>query len=709
MVAACYLYGFGVEKSKRASIKWCKLGADFGDVNCMHQLIHLHHEGLATGNYVKIDRHQLMEYVCELLFANFTFHGETYLGNRLDRSGYLKLKDVICTRPSPAFSGIWPVMDAFINYIMLRKEVDQAEVLSVVKQFSTDPNLQIAAGAILNDEPLTLDEIILQNPEVLGNTSDKGQTLLHLAALLDRGGLVVKLISHHAMDPFVGDKDGITPVDLALHMGSMRAAQAIIHYTLRCEGYKLSSKQVDLLRIMERHLYEGSGVMTSTILLWTLFVKDEKVFTDEGIRQTMINDLLRRAIVQGNWFAFCNFLFWGADPNYTPPRRSRDEPPVDVLSMAVMLNQPLMVAVLLALGADPNGLGRFGPVSPLHYAAVGSGYAHDALKHGKETLYSRGKQMGHVPTFLNLYPCHPSDLQRFSIHILLKYGADIELPESSGRSPLSGAITTSQHTQSAMFLLDRKYPPDINSTDFKGFTALHHAVIENVLQRVDFCLKFGADPERKDLKGRTALAIAAGNGHLRICQRLLHAGANIAAKDANGNNCLELALHSEELTRFFLEVLRKGPTDKHQNVLNNRDHQGRTIIHVAVTSTSNKRVPSSVLKLLLEEGANPFLGDHIGYSPLHWVMASGDPKSAEDLGCERFETLLAKNPVLALLLHDDILGLTPVHFLILYGRADLFPVVKKHALLAYSTIADDVKGLLLPMTAIELLHKGIVI
>ena len=704
-VAACYFDGFGVEKNTRAFIKWCKLGADLGHTTCTHQLIVYHHSGLATGDYVKIDRHQLMGYVCDVLFANATFNDdEGYFGNRLDKRGYLRLKSIICTRPSPQFSGIWPVMEAYINYIMLGREVNKAQVASTVEEFATDSNLQAAANAIMRDGPLTLDEIILQNPEVVNSTSNKGQTLLHLAALLDRGGLVVRLMSYYSMDPFVHDKDGISPVYLALHMGSVRAAQAIIHFNLRREGYMLSSKQVDLLGIMQRHMEEGNGAMTSMILTWMLFVKDEKVFTDDSIRQLMINDLLRRAIVGGNWFAFCSLLFWNANPNYTQPRRNRNGPLVDVLSMAVMSNQPLMAAVLLALGADPNGLGRFGALSPLHYAVVGSGHNHDALTLKNKSLYRHGSwQMSHVITCMNLYPCHSSDLQTFSTHVLLKYGADVELPEDSGRSPLSGGITTSKHTRAVRLLLERKYLADINSGDFTGSTALHISVKQKDLQRVDLCLNFGADTERKDIRGRTALAIAACIGHLRICQRLLHAGANIAARDANGNNCLELALHSEELTGFFLEVLREGPVDKYQNVLNNRDYQGRSIIHVAVTSTANKRVPTSVLKLLLKEGANPSLHDHIGYSPMHWVIGSGDLENA----CERFEILLENGGMLALLPHDDILGLTPVHLLSLYRRSDLIPIVKRHVLLAYSWIASEVKGLLLPMTAIDLLHKGI--
>jgi ankyrin repeat protein len=667
----------------------------------MYSLILAHHEGLDNTDYVKINRKQLLEYVVDILFAYAKNKDGTYFGGRLSQEGYLRLKMVLSSRPTREFHGVWPVMEAYRNYILLSKEVQQEKVIEALKAFATSPELIRAAAAIQADDPLALDEFFQESPNLAEVTSDQGQNLLHFASMLDRGGLVTKLVSEYHMDPFVRDLNHTTPLELALHLGNVRAAQAIMYYVIREEGFVLPSKKLDILGCMNKHIVESSGTMMRTMLTWTHLIKDERVFTEEGVRQIMLNELMQKAALNGNWIAFCHLLDAGADPNYRRPGKEGQ----DVLTSTVILNQPIMAAVLLALGANPDG--NPGPQSfpPLHHAAVGSGYNHDALKTKKDAIYQLGDQSSHVITFQGLYPCHSADLQQFSIHVLLAYGADLEIREESGRTPFSGSVITSRYNVQAKFLLERKYPADIDAPDLTGSTALHFAAKGKDLQRLDFLIRYGANLEVKDLRGRTPLAVAAGFANIRICERLVGAGANIGARDANGNNCLELALHSEKLTRYFLGVLRYCPDEKRNCILNNRDHQSRSIIHVAVTSTSNKRVPASVLQLLIDEGIKPLTRDAIGYTPLHWVIAIGDPRNPSDLSRQHAEVLLRHRESQPLLLHppDDVLGLPIGHFLALYRRIDLIDLVQKYLLLHFVVFANELRGTLVKLTMMELL------
>jgi ankyrin repeat protein len=64
----------------------------------------------------------------------------------------------------------------------------------------------------------------------------------------------------------------------------------------------------------------------------------------------------------------------------------------------------------------------------------------------------------------------------------------------------------SHELETAKSFLDRGF--DINSTNSRGWTALHYAV-ENMLEKaVQFLLENGADPNQRDESGQTSLHIA---------------------------------------------------------------------------------------------------------------------------------------------------------------------------------------------------------
>ena len=91
--------------------------------------------------------------------------------------------------------------------------------------------------------------------------------------------------------------------------------------------------------------------------------------------------------------------------------------------------------------------------------------------------------------------------------------------------------------------LVREGKANVNTTDNKGWTALHHACERDNLKMVRFLLTCGnANVERRDKKGMTALLIASQYSPSgRISQYLVENKANVEARDNSGKTALHYA------------------------------------------------------------------------------------------------------------------------------------------------------------------------
>jgi len=160
------------------------------------------------------------------------------------------------------------------------------------------------------------------------------------------------------------------------------------------------------------------------------------------------------------------------------------------------------------------------------------------------------------------------------ISILLDYGADVEMQDSSGKNSLMLACFIGSK-EIARKLRDAGL--QWSTTDKNGCTSLHYAVdscnkrlIEwmiaegapleakdtvsgwTPLLRVaatsgdhDTCevlLDAGADVNLQDFGGKSSLMMACLNGHLLTTQLLLERGADIDLKTAHGKTCFDMAL-----------------------------------------------------------------------------------------------------------------------------------------------------------------------
>ena len=160
---------------------------------------------------------------------------------------------------------------------------------------------------------------------------------------------------------------------------------------------------------------------------------------------------------------------------------------------------------------------------------------------------------------------------------------------------------------------------DVRAQDIDGFTALHWAVSENLLNTL-VLLDAGADVMARDEYGTTPLHIAAGSGTPEIIHALLAAGADARVRGYNWKTPRDLAQKNEKL---------KGTTAL--QALNDAS-QGRTECGKLCDSDWWKTATVNDVKTELVNGANLMARDSFGnLTPLHLAAWKGVPEMIQVL------------------------------------------------------------------------------
>jgi ankyrin repeat protein len=182
------------------------------------------------------------------------------------------------------------------------------------------------------------------------------------------------------------------------------------------------------------------------------------------------------------------------------------------------------------------------------------------------------------------------------VDLLIRWHADVNLPDNEGYRPLEVAINRGHPVAAAAVLsasLDQtksrngfsylhacaaasdsatlelllKFPASlrlINTRDEggSGFTALHWAAQSGDKKTLELLLRSGADPNLIDANGFAPLHIAAGENHLHLLDLLIKEGVNIDLRCSawNGGTCLHYACIWEETD--LLQKLLKAGADK---------------------------------------------------------------------------------------------------------------------------------------------------
>ncbi|KAL6897202.1 ankyrin repeat-containing domain protein [Trichoderma evansii] len=236
------------------------------------------------------------------------------------------------------------------------------------------------------------------------------------------------------------------------------------------------------------------------------------------------------------------------------------------------------------------------------------------------------------------------------IKLLLEHGADINAADRYGKTALMVAANLVEDlggdNSIAKFLLE--HGADVNAADKDGNTALMAAVdyLEDGKININIVkplLEHGADVNATTKKGRTALMDAtfpdADGANIDIMKLLLEHGADINAADKDGLTVLIVAtypgLFVEEATINTIKFLLENGAE-----INAADKDGQTALiwgakfeyeedeDIFGRYTCRERLITqaniTIIKFLLENGAEVDAADESGQTPLIWAAKTGN-------------------------------------------------------------------------------------
>ena len=184
-------------------------------------------------------------------------------------------------------------------------------------------------------------------------------------------------------------------------------------------------------------------------------------------------------------------------------------------------------------------------------------------------------------------PLHHAAGQPLIVRRLLKSGADPNVADDLGRTPLHSAVSGPETSgfdrmQVVTSLLNAKADP--NARDARGQTPLHDAatIPRETATPVRQLLHAGADPTARDELGNTALHYAArhpAKGRAQAVEHLLEAGSGANVQNHSGNTPLHMAVAGagEEQARTISRLLAERPD------LTLRNASGQTALELSAS------------------------------------------------------------------------------------------------------------------------------
>ena len=178
-----------------------------------------------------------------------------------------------------------------------------------------------------------------------------------------------------------------------------------------------------------------------------------------------------------------------------------------------------------------------------------------------------------------------------AVNVLVKAGADVCVTDNKGDRCLMSAAHQG-HTETVQYLVGLP-EVDMNHSSTRGITSLHFAVLKKHFAVVQLLIDAGADIEAKDDEmSYRPLHCACEVGELEVVKMLNKAGADVCAIDFEGDVCLTVAAdHGHTETVRYLVGL------KDVNV-NHRNLMGYTALHHA-----RQEQRADVVEVLLKHGA----------------------------------------------------------------------------------------------------------
>ncbi len=209
-----------------------------------------------------------------------------------------------------------------------------------------------------------------------------------------------------------------------------------------------------------------------------------------------------------------------------------------LLTLAVVMNRPDLVGLLIEHGADVQRVGLLGRLD-------------DAERPVADLLFAHGKK---APSWMLPRACRP-DVSHNELHrvqVLLEYGASLDDRGRYGLTALHYAVRGGKLPLIAL-LLDRGAKP--NALDDEGLTPLLHLAKTRArfdpIPVLELLVSHGAEVDARDELQATLLMFYARQGKAAPVRWLLAHGADGSAKNRSGKTAAELARPHPEIVALL--------------------------------------------------------------------------------------------------------------------------------------------------------------
>lgn len=451
----------------------------------------------------------------------------------------------------------------------------------------------------------------LAEGETLRCTNDFGRGALAMAAESGAANSVTVLLERGAQ-PNQADEFGITPLMLAVRsadaaaLNALLSAQAAVNAVDKAGNSALMhAASAGNERAVQRLLQAGADFSLANRQGWS--VLDWAVHTDSPaiaqlLRQRGLSTrrnvqriagspaipLLRAAAPAVDLYRGVSDLQVAASRS-TPAllkeviRSGREADratmmPEGVLFAAAVTGSPATIEAALAAGAGPATAPARDPLSWLVMRGEPDAVA---------TLLAQSKGIAEKRSESLLAAVNARRAP--IVRMLLDRGADTEVRDAAGRTPLMLAAAAGQADIAGLLLshLARMEP-----TDELGRTALWYASAAGAGEIVDALLRQKSVLDTPDTAGFAPLSVAVARGHAVVVQSLLDAGAKVATATRSGSTPLMLAAQGGHEAAAGL-LLAAGASVDGQN------RYGDTALIVAVRAGQ-----ADMVRQLLKAGAS---------------------------------------------------------------------------------------------------------
>lgn len=215
------------------------------------------------------------------------------------------------------------------------------------------------------------------------------------------------------------------------------------------------------------------------------------------------------------------------------------------------------------------------------------------------------------------------------IKFLMDQGYDINAMNNSGSKPIHIA-TREGFIEAVQFYIT--HGMDINESDIVNRTLLHYAAMTSKPKILKYLIEHGAFVNVKDDNGMTPLHVAAMYSTADVVTLLIQNNADYIAVDNSNRKPMDMAVNEKVVnilrsTEYLFQAVKNrnfSDVEKHIRsgaLLDSKRSESGTVLHYAAWKGHD-----NIVKLLLENGANPNATCKNQITPLHYAAKFGHSK-----------------------------------------------------------------------------------